>query len=553
MAAHQLDDIIQRRVILKPEDLELLINIGQTCIAQGDNSQLLDFIKEEKKQDIVRSLGSGLLVSLIEEVMGKERDPAHCQSVITLLERVHAEQMIQHGFIVIALNVSCLLLHSVFLTLGDTKAPSLGLALEALQKLPVPCSHKQEQEDRYGLGRCCTALMTFVQLFVQEVKRQDAKSPVSTTFDARLRCVLLKFGMVSLREPLLEAQFDREDETSQSFVLWSFATEILVILSDIQETLPQLLFYLHLGRKEDMRVVKHDGSYPIESRTCLAYLLFVQLIAMEVFPSVFSPAFVLRYVKKPDESWILKGLHLYVKSLESLVDNSISVELLNMKPVHSVLQKIVKIMTECPIQHLVSLLFIEKLNGEAKHKCFMCVIKTSQHTGVESFILKNIQNHLVHSSKSEHKDRWSEGTLLISLPRQTVSLPQGPEMDLLMDMVMISLNLLRYLLIKEKRNLVRLLHKNTSIKTFNRWTGLCNIAENYIKTLCVYLSMSKSYYGSALKKLHDTKKIMAKGKRISTDQMPPEAQEKVLQCVLITYDLMESLVVRIEEIKEEQL
>ncbi|KAK1796763.1 hypothetical protein P4O66_009778 [Electrophorus voltai] len=329
-------------------------------------------------KDIVRSLGSGLLVSLIEEVMKKERDPAHCQSVITLLERTcNAGDTLdillksRISTLYSALNVSCLLLHSVFLTLGDTKAPSLGLALEALQKLPVPCSHKQEQEDS---------------------------------------------GMVSLREPLLEAQFDREDETSQSFALWSFATEILCNME-----------YINVLLSSDF--------------------LFFQ---------------------RKDESWILKGLHLYVKSLESLVDNSISVELLNMKPVHSVLQKIVKIMTECPIQHLKAKatmlfkLFIEKLNGEAKHKCFMCVMKTSQHTGVESFILKNIQNHLVHSSKGYD----------IAKPSEISTYQREKELD--------------------------------------RWTGLCNIAENYIKTLCVYLSMSKSYYGSALKKLHDTKKIMAK-------------------------------------------
>lgn len=34
----------------KPEDHELFLNAGRTCIAQGDSSQLLDFIKEEANQ-----------------------------------------------------------------------------------------------------------------------------------------------------------------------------------------------------------------------------------------------------------------------------------------------------------------------------------------------------------------------------------------------------------------------------------------------------------------------------------------------------------------------
>lgn len=34
----------------KPEDHELFLNAGRTCIAQGDSSQLLVFIKEEANQ-----------------------------------------------------------------------------------------------------------------------------------------------------------------------------------------------------------------------------------------------------------------------------------------------------------------------------------------------------------------------------------------------------------------------------------------------------------------------------------------------------------------------
>lgn len=85
---------------------------------------------------------------------------------------------------------------TVLMRLGDSKPALLGLILDALQKqiskLPVPYTHKQEEEDEHGLGRCCTALLTFAQPFVQEVKHQDAKSPVTNTYHARLRTVLLR-------------------------------------------------------------------------------------------------------------------------------------------------------------------------------------------------------------------------------------------------------------------------------------------------------------------------------------------------------------------------
>lgn len=59
----------------------------------------------------------------------------------------------------------------------------------------------------------------------------------------------------------------------------------------IQEPLPKLLFYHLLRRKEDGIAAERAASHPIESRACMAYLLFVQLIAMEAFPAVF------RYVR----------------------------------------------------------------------------------------------------------------------------------------------------------------------------------------------------------------------------------------------------------------
>lgn len=87
-------------------------------------------------------------------------------------------------------------LYTVLMKLGDSKPALFGLALDALHKqisrLPVPYTRKQEEEDVHGLGRCCTALLTFVQPFVQEVKSQDAKSPVENTYHTRLNNVLLK-------------------------------------------------------------------------------------------------------------------------------------------------------------------------------------------------------------------------------------------------------------------------------------------------------------------------------------------------------------------------
>uniref|UniRef100_A0A8C1R8S6 Glomulin, FKBP associated protein b n=1 Tax=Cyprinus carpio TaxID=7962 RepID=A0A8C1R8S6_CYPCA len=543
MAANQLEDVVQRwrtTEDFKPEDHKLFLNAGHTCIAQGDCTQLLDFIKEEANQHIVRSMGSGLLPRLVNEVQRKDQSSANCQAILNhlvLLQICSVKELLNILLLQVedsdpngiadSIVVLMPLIQSVLLRMGEAKAHGLALALDSLQKqiskLPVPYSHKQEQEDVYGLCRSCTAVLTFVQPFVQEVKNQDTNS-VAT----ELRAALLKFCMESLREPLLHVQLDREANMTEISPLWNFATEIMAILAVIQESLPKILFYHPLRGKEDT-ISEKDAYHLNESRACMAYLLFVQLIATEVFPTVFCPVFILQcnmeYI-----NLLLSRCDLHVKSLERVTDCSLSVELLDLKPFHEVPKNLITIMIDCPIQHLrgkslvVFQLFIEKLNGEAKHTFFRRIMKTSHHAGVESIIIKNIKN------QSAYEDSWFEGTLLISLLRDTIILPQGHETDLLhgMDRVMESLNLLRYLLIQERNN-------STGI-----WIDLCHIANSYTKLLRLCLSMSKSYYGTELRRLREDKKIKAKGNTCF-----------VLQCALVTYDLMESLVVRIEEIIED--
>ncbi|XP_065120758.2 glomulin, FKBP associated protein b [Paramisgurnus dabryanus] len=536
-------------------------------------------------------MASSLLPSLVKDVLKKNGSSAHSQAILNeLVLLCNVEELldillpqvddIDPDAIADTITVLMPLIQSVLLRM-ESKASGLALALDSLQKqiskLPVPYSHKQEQEDEHGLCRCCSAALTFVQPFVQEAKNQDLNLDLPTNQDSKLRATLLKLYvftilfscMANLREPLLQAQLDREVNTVENSTLWKFATEIMAILAMIQEPLPKLLFYRPFTEKEDGITLERSGCQQKESKACIAYLLFVQLIAVEVFPAVYSPVFILQcnmeyislLLSRKDESWILKGLDLNVKSLEGLTDSSLPVELLQLKCFHEVPQSLVKIMTDCPIQHLkiksllVFQLFIEKLDGEAKHKFFRRVMKTSHHAGVESIIIKNIKKHMELLRKTGNKDGWFEGTRFISLLKDAIALPQGHETDLLheMDRVMESLNILRYLLLLERKSCTGI------------WTDLCDTADSYTKLLRVCLKMSKSYYGTELKNLRENKRIKAKefkeafGNRkvqsmiVNTEKlgsMPRDAQDKVLQCALVTYDLMESLVVHIEEIIE---
>uniref|UniRef100_UPI0037E930EE glomulin-like n=1 Tax=Semicossyphus pulcher TaxID=241346 RepID=UPI0037E930EE len=585
MNEEQVNDIIQRwrdtpEEDLNPEDHQQFKDFGFACLTEGDSGQLLTFLQDEKNQGLVKTMGCVLIAPLVKEVVKKKKSHDHCQDALTHLSKTCSPDELLYSLLeliedidpgVISETILALVPHlqTVLLQLEERKAAGVGLALSALQKqlsrLPVPYTQQQEEADEYGVCRCCNALAAFTKPFIEEMKRKNGNY-TTTSEDEELKTELLKFCMWSLREPLLEAELNRDRKTS----LWLFATEIMVILPTIQESLSELLFFNTVKKS-----TQTDSIQSKESRACLAYLLFVQLISIDSFPAVYSPVFVLQcnmeYINQllssKKESHLLKGLALYAKSLDSVQDNSLPVSLLELKSFYSVPQNLRQVLTDCPMQHLresgmkVFQLFINKLDAEAKHKFFRCMLKTSNHAGVESYIVKNIRSQAESSMQPGNANKWFLGEELLSLLGLVFCLPQGAETDLLnsMDRIMESLNLLRYLLIRDKE--LR--------STADVWEELCRIRDEYLKMLRVCINISRGYYSAELKALREDQKLKAKEARDAArssrlvksmtvkhekvSNMSPESQHQVLQSALVTFDLMESLIVRIEEITEEKL
>ncbi|KAJ8270906.1 hypothetical protein GJAV_G00120600 [Gymnothorax javanicus] len=587
MALEKLNDLLQRCQVVqddsfKPEDYAQFQSAARACIEQGEGRQLLDIIKDEKNGMIVRSMGWNLLGPLVQVLLKKEEESLpHCLDILThLLEVCSAKELliglleqVEEAHPDSIAETICLLLQPlqrVLLRLGSKKASSVGMALSTLlaqvSRLPVPYTAEQEAEDAYGLCRCCSDLLGFVRPFVEEV--ENARADPTAHLDAELQGELLKFCMKSLSEPLTQAQLKNDPDESVNSPLRNYAVEILNILQRIGENLPSLLFRHLLKKKGEPGFLEEDVRYPKESLACLAYLVFVQHIAMETFPVIFSPVFVLQsnmehintLISRKEESHLAKGLDLYEKSLVRLEDCSLPVDLLELKSFFNVPQNLVKVMTLCPIQHLrtkalaVFQKSIDKFNAEAKYKFFRCMLKTSHHAGVEGYVIKNIRNQIAFALKPGNGNAWFLGVHLLPLLRLVLQLPQGPETDLLqsLDRIMESLNLLRYLLIRDKE-----WDNETGI-----WTELYKIEDYYLKPLRLGLNMSRAHYEAELKSTEENRKVKAKELKesvptmsvtVGSEKLPnmtPEAQIQVLNSALCTFDLMESVLVRIEEIVE---
>ncbi|XP_040088256.1 glomulin [Oryx dammah] len=580
MAVEELQSIIKRCQILeeqdfKEEDFGLFQLAGQRCIDEGHIDQLLEIIQNEKNKVIVKNMGWNLVGPVVRSLLRneKEDDKRKChfllldllvklcnpkELLLGLLELIEEPSGKQISQIILLLLQP---LQTVIQKLRNNKAYSVGLALSTLWSqlslLPVPYSKEQIQSDDYGLCRCCKALIEFTKPFVEYVIDNKENSMENE----KLKDEILKFCLKSLKCPLLTAQFLEQSEEAGDDPLKCFASEIIGFLSAIGYPFPKMIF--NHGRKKKtwdyLEFEEEEDKQLSDSMASLAYLVFVQGISIDQLPMVLSPSYLLQFnmghievlLQRTEESVFSKGLDLLENGLLRIEDNSLLHQYLEIKSFLTVPQGLVKIMTLCPIETLrkkglaVLQLYINKLDPQGKYTLFRCLLSTSNHSGVEAFIIQNIKNQIDISLKKTH-NKWFTGPQLISLLDLVLVLPEGAETDLLQnsDRIMASLNLLRYLVIKD----------NEKDNQTGLWTELEKIENNFLKPLHTGLNMSKAHYEAEIKNSQEVQKskdhCSLNVGREEIPNMPPEMQLKVLHSALFTFDLIESVLARVEELIE---
>ncbi|XP_030724517.1 glomulin [Globicephala melas] len=580
MAVEELNSIIKRCQILeeqdfKEEDFGLFQLAGQRCIDEGHIDQLLEIIQNEENKVIIKNMGWNLVGPVVRYLLwnDKEHDKRKyyflmldllvklCnpkELLLGLLELIEEPSGKQISQIILLLLRP---LQTVIQKLRNNKAYSVGLALSTLWSqlslLPVPYSKEQIQADDYGLCQCCKALIEFTKPFVEDVI--DNKE--SSMENEKLKDEILKFCFRSLKCPLLTAQFLEQSDDTGDDPLRCFASEIIGFLSAIGHPFLKMIF--NHGRKKKtwdyLEFEEEEDKQLSDSMASLAYLVFVQGISIDQLPMVLSPSYLLQFnmghievlLQRTEESVFSKGLYLLENGLLRIEDNSLLHQYLEIKSFLTVPQGLVKVMTLCPTETLrkkglaMLQLYINKLDPQGKYTLFRCLLNTSNHSGVEAFIIQNIKNQIDMSLKRTY-NKWFTGPQLISLLDLVLFLPEGAETDLLQnsDRIMASLNLLRYLVIKDNEN-----DNQTGL-----WTELEKIENNFLKPLHTGLNMSKAHYEAEIKNSQEVQKSkdlcsITVG-REEIPNMPPEMQLKVLHSALFTFDLIESVLARVEELIE---
>lgn len=569
---------------LKEEDTNVFLVTCQKCLEEEKLAALLEIIQDERNQAFIRNTGWNLIGPITKCMLTKEpasdKEKTCLQMINDLIQLCNPketllgilEQVDEATGDLLSRTILALLqpLQTVLLKLANKKSYSVGLSLSTVHSrisyLPVPYTVEQIKEDKHSLCQCCLALLQFVQPFIDLVsqttditKEQDIEE---------MRKELLTFCLGCLKFPLLTARLKLEEDELNDNPFFVFAEGIMGFLVSLGEPLPKA--FMQTIRKdeslENEDTVPEKEIYTAETVACLSYLLFVHHIGMDAFPFVFGPTFVLKsnmehidfLLKRTEESVSSKGLELLEHSLLRVDNESLHEDLLDIKAVGQVLQDLVKVMTLCPIEHLrkkslaMLQLVIDKFCVEGKYKLFRCLLKTSNHSGLEGYIIQNIKNQIDLALKADTQNRWFLGTRLTALLHMVLLLPEGAETDLLQnsDRIMASLNLLRYLVIKD----------DEFINETGVWTELQKIELRFLRPLHTGLNMSRAHYEAEIKNTIDKKKgphsktvysVSAGGTKLP--DMTPEMQLQVLQSALFTFDLMESVLARVEELIEVKL
>ncbi|XP_010643226.1 glomulin isoform X1 [Fukomys damarensis] len=584
MAVEELQSIIKKCQVLeehdfKEEDFGLFQLAGQKCIEEGHIDQLLEIFQNEKNKVIIKTMGWNLVGPVVRCLLRNDKENENdkrknyflvldllvklCnpkELLLGLLELIEEPSGKQISQIILLLLQP---LQTVIQKLPNNKAYSVGLALSTLWSqlslLPVPYSKEQIQTDDYGLCQCCKALIEFSKPFVEEAINDKGNKESE---NKKLKDELLKFCFKSLKYPLLTAHFLEQSEEAGSDPLRCFASEIIGFLSAIGYPFPKVIF--NHGRKKRLwhylEFEEEEDKQLAESMASLAYLVFVQGIKIDQLPMVLSPSYILQFnmghtevfLQRTEESVLSKGLELLESGLFRIEDNSLHYQYLEIKSFLTVPQSLVKVMTFCPVEPLrkkglaMLQLYINKLDSQGKYTLFRCLLSTSNHSGVEAFVIQNIKNQIDMSFKKT-PNKWFTGPQLISLLDLVLFLPEGAETDLLQnsDRIMAALNLLRYLIIKDNEN------NQTGF-----WTELGKIENNFLKPLHTGLNMSKAHYEAEIKNRQENNQVVQKSKdlcsvtvgREEIANMPPEMQLKVLHSALFTFDLIQSVLARVEEL-----
>jgi hypothetical protein len=436
--------------------------------------------------------------------------------------------------------------------------------------------------------------ISFIQTFVNEVDVTKKSAMASTTAptangqtvaasktsDPQVqRTVLLKALLRLLDHPLLH--LDLSSETcGESRAL---AIDVVRLISRLQSNYYSLIERIDLI-SSSKRSAKHADSADIAvtkevfaaAMANLSYLVHTECalsaaggddLDIDSFvPCVYTHVYVLGvhlpYVDALLRSSVClvyeKGLHLADRLLSHINDMELEAHFVDLIRATPVERSLIALMVYSPVEshrkralHVFRRLIVA-FDGAGRYKMLVSILsQPAQHAGVQGLAIGIYKDFMFTSAlfQGSHLHRWLKLAIKCALP-------DGVGTDLLEqnDTIFAALNAIRYACLKD--------HK--AANETKLWDVMPYVRDQLLRPLHKALDLSRAHYKLELCKLRELKSGGGKGKggpgvevRIAgggnglLPNLPPDHKHRIVLLALQNFDLIESVLVRVEEIVDE--
>uniref|UniRef100_T1I959 Uncharacterized protein n=2 Tax=Rhodnius prolixus TaxID=13249 RepID=T1I959_RHOPR len=395
-------------------------------------------------------------------------------------------------------------------------------------------------------------ILDFFAPFLEEVKNDQysiAEKHVEIYRGTMQKTILKLFG-----HPLMNIHLGREN-TSSPFR--SVAENLIEFVITFGDDLISFLEFVNVSEVDNSTV---DSEYDNSSLGVFYYLILVEEVYIEKIPCVYNSIYLLRQllilamalmlVDNSNAQW--KGLMLAENALGRVDDKELKLEKAGHIQCREFAEQCAKIMIYFEKKRnreravLIFQKFLRIFDPRGRFYMLLFLIDTIEEPGFIGYLATMTKDFVAESltSKNSEELKYFTGKCLRDLIKKFCRLEGGCETDLMRnsDLIISSLNLLRYLIIRDTENCTGFLELLPIIEI------------NYLSPLKNAVQISRAHYEVQKKEINNpsntqsmkTSTIVSVG-GLELPDLSCEQKFQIIDKALNTFDLIDSLLSRLIE------
>ncbi|XP_039284822.1 glomulin isoform X1 [Nilaparvata lugens] len=576
----------------------------EECLSQSNTETALTFCRDECFKECLETCSWDLIPLVTkyfsDDVLRNKRDLFNCceEIVDMIAQKSPPEEMllvlIDEAEKLVDVKLITLLkpIQKTLLRLKSRLDVSVEWCFNSIYRhlllLPIPEDRNLEGDERKLLDsdpsvrrvrNIYSVVMPFYEPFVDLVVDKDSK--LNEKQKLSIRTAILRSCFRLLGKPLIYMDLESSEEYQSQFYIIcekllahiiNLSKNLLCHLEELDtdnlnnEDVAEILEQLRLSVKSSDSFSTDEQVSPI-SLGLLYYLVFSEKIKLDFIPMVYSPLFLLEkcvylssILLKSSISLIQrKGLLLSNSVLDRIYDASAPRYILESNIYSHFIEGLFLTAVYCNDKDNRTLAvstigkFLNKFGPRGQYVLLVKMVDNANHAGLVGYLAtlyKTLLNRILSKKESDDENFFNSRNVKYLLDK-FCDLPHKAATDLVesSDQIISSLNLIRFLLLRDTEN------------RFGIWGYINKLNDNFLVPVRDGINLSRAHYEV---KLDDLNKEIVQGRSNKSKpaesvvsitignevlpNMPPAGKLAVIQSAINTFDLIESVLSRVNEI-----